>query len=92
MAEFRKSPTKMGYMIVTNTSEWSGITRHVEMLISPAELKKYKMGVAINDAFPRLNPNERMFIQSGITPKEWEEMWKIGDEANDDDEEEKRSA
>ena len=35
----------------------------------------WQSGTLIQDAFPMLNADEREFIKSGITPKEWNEMF-----------------
>lgn len=37
--------------------------------------QRYKEGRLIQDAFPTLQPDEREFLQSGITPDEWKELF-----------------
>lgn len=34
--------------------------------------RRWQQGALIQDAFPRLNDDEREFILSGMTPDEWE--------------------
>ena len=65
-------------IIVTRTSEYSGITRSLPLEITKEQILKYSNGAFIQDAFPNLNDDEREFIKSGITSEEWEEIF--GDE------------
>ena len=55
------------------------------MEIDVTDLSNYQalamMVYAIQDAMPNLTPDEREFIKTGITPKEWDEMFgDAGDE------------
>lgn len=35
----------------------------------------WEMGVLIQDAFPTLNPDQREFIKTGITPEMWDKLF-----------------
>lgn len=62
-------------MQVTRVSALTGIERTREICVLPEELKAWQNGVAIQRAMPRLTPEQREFMISGITEEEWEEMY-----------------
>lgn len=37
--------------------------------------RAYRQGAKIQNAFPSLNPDEREFLLTGITPTEWRELF-----------------
>ena len=39
--------------------------------VTDEQLQDWREGTAIQDAMPNLTPDEREFIKTGITPKEW---------------------
>jgi hypothetical protein len=39
------------------------------------QLSKYNNGALIQNAFPRLNADEREFIKTGITAQEWDSLF-----------------
>ena len=61
-------------MEVTRTSIITGKTRTVELPITEEQVKKWLGGALIQDAFPNLTPDEREFIKTGMTTKEWETL------------------
>lgn len=62
-------------MIVTRTSEFSGITRSIDLPVTQEQLDKWDNGNGphIQHVFPHLTDNQREFILSGITEEEWDE-------------------
>jgi hypothetical protein len=62
-------------MLVTRTSEISNITRTQELNITSKEIKSYVDGKLIQLAFPNLNVHELEFIKTGITIKEWDDLF-----------------
>lgn len=67
-------------MIITRTSQFSGITRSLDLPVTEEGLKRcwsQRQGGTehIQDVFPDLTPGQREFIQTGITDEEWDEMW-----------------
>lgn len=65
-------------MKIRRTSEFSGITREIDLPITEEQLQKYQNGELIQRAFSNLTPDQREFIQTGITAEEWEQIF--GDE------------
>ena len=54
----------------------------MEIDVTPEQLRDFyqdKLGL-IQDAFPHLNFEEREFILTGITPEEWDELFKYDEE------------
>jgi hypothetical protein len=66
--------------IVTRRSPFTGKVNQMEIPLSHLEFEKrtilWQSGMLIQDAFPMLSAGEREFIKTGITPKEWDEMFK----------------
>ena len=63
-------------MKVTRTSDISGVQNSMELDINDEQIKAYYTdGELIQYAFPNLNAGEREFIKTGITPKEWDELF-----------------
>lgn len=67
-------------MIVTRKSELTGRYNSMDIPLSEEEfdrcLNNWKNGMLIQNAFPMLNADQREFIMTGITPKDWDSMWK----------------
>lgn len=64
-------------MQVTRTSHLTGVTRTIELNITPAQLEAYENGAGlVQDIFPNLTNNEREFIMTGATEEEWEDLFK----------------
>ena len=59
-------------MKFTRTSWYSGITRTVEIAVTPDQVKAWENGTLIQDAMPNISNSEREFIKSGITSDEWD--------------------
>jgi len=62
-------------MIITRTSKLSGITRQQEIAVTYNQLKAWENGELIQNAMPNLTPDEREFIQTGITSDEWDKLF-----------------
>jgi hypothetical protein len=63
-------------MLITRTSTLSGITRTLDLDVTPAQVELYNAGgVLIQNAFPQLPKEQREFIKTGITAEEWDEMF-----------------
>mgnify|MGYP000226277807 FL=1 len=60
-------------MLVSRKSIFSGIERVMDLDIEQSQLNKWMSGMLIQEAMPDLNPDEREFLISGITRKEWDE-------------------
>ena len=68
-----------GGVRVWNTSPFSGkentMDFNVDSSLFALSLMNWGFGTSIQDAFPYLSPEEREFILTGITPKEWNETF-----------------
>lgn len=62
-------------MIITRTSKLSGVTRQQEIAVTYNQLKAWENGELIQNAMPNLTPDEREFIQTGITADEWDKLF-----------------
>lgn len=66
-------------MELTKTN-FLGKTNTMQLNISEEEFeecsKKHQSGMAVQDAFPMLNADEREFILTGLTPEEWDNLFK----------------
>lgn len=62
-------------MLITRTSPVSGNTVAKEIAVTQAQLDAWYAGALIQDAMPNISADDREFINTGITPEEWEEMF-----------------
>ena len=66
-------------MEITKSSQVSGKTHTLEIDIDESQMEDWKNGMLIQDAMPNLSANMREFLISGITPEEWDMMFKYDD-------------
>lgn len=58
-----------------------GVERDMDLPITQEQLDRYENGQGhIQDIFPRLTPDQREFIMTGITPEQWNETFPTEDE------------
>jgi hypothetical protein len=63
-------------MIIKRTSEFSGITRELDLPVTVAQMGQFESGMGtIQDIFSNLPVDDREFIKSGITADEWDQMF-----------------
>ena len=68
-------------MLISKISDMSNKMHTMDIDVTDEQLQDWREGTAIQDAMPNLTPDEREFIKTGITPKEWDEMFgDAGDE------------
>jgi len=68
-------------MIVKRTSPFDGVEREMDLPITAEQYDAYAFGnIAIQNAFPQLNADQREFIMTGITPEQWAETFPDEDE------------
>ena len=66
-------------MLITRQSQWSGITRTLDIPVTHDQLYEWQQrGAMIQNAMPNLTADQREFLMTGVTAEEWKEMW--GDE------------
>ena len=58
-------------MIITKKSILSGEVRSLDLNITQDQINLWKGGAVIQNAMPNLSVDEREFMMTGITPKEW---------------------
>ena len=49
----------------------SGKSHEMEINVSEKQITLWMEGALIQDVMPNLNPDEREFLMTGITPEEW---------------------
>lgn len=79
-------------MIITRKSFVSGLTRSIDLPITPEQMKRYNEGALVQDAFPHLSASDREFIQSGLTDEDWDTLLSDEDDHPDQEEEYRRTA
>ena len=62
-------------MLVTKQSPISGKMNSMELLITEAQLMAHRNGELAQNVFPTLSVEEREFLVSGISPKEWNDLF-----------------
>ena len=62
-------------MKITRTSILTGVTRTLDIDVSPEQIKAWEGGELIQDAMPHLPQEEREFILSGATQEEWDDAY-----------------
>ncbi len=67
-------------MIVTRTSQVSGVRRSLDLDITPEQMERYERGGLVQECFPHLPKDQREFIMTGITQEEWDELFKDEDQ------------
>jgi hypothetical protein len=62
-------------MTVTKTSPFSGNVNTLDIDVTARAIAAWESGELIQVAMPNLTADEREFIKTGITAKEWEESF-----------------
>jgi hypothetical protein len=63
-------------MLVERTSAYSGEVNTMSLPITTEQLDNYYVkGMLLQNAFPNLLPSQREFIMTGLTSKEWDEIF-----------------
>ncbi len=62
-------------MNITRTSIHSGITRTLNLDVRPHQIAAWEAGELIQVAMPHLGADAREFIKTGMTPREWQEVF-----------------
>ena len=81
--EFNSNMTHESF-ILSKTSPITGNINDMEIPMTIRDfsiaMQKWKGGALIQEAFPNLPAPMREFIMSGISPKEWDDMFGMGDD------------
>jgi hypothetical protein len=67
-------------MLITRTSQLSGKTTTLNLDVTQEQMERFDMrlitGEYVQTIFPELPKEEREFILTGITPQEWDSIFK----------------
>jgi len=63
-------------VLIKRTSPFSGETNTREIPVTQEQLDNWKNGTLIQVAMPDINADDREFLMTGITPKEWDDTFK----------------
>jgi hypothetical protein len=63
-------------MNITRRSPWSGKKVTMQINVTAAQLQAWEGGMLIQDAMPDLHHAEREFIKTGLTPRDWIDIFK----------------
>ena len=69
-----------GVMVVVAISALTGHKHAAPLEITEAQVYDWVNGASIQDAMPNLSPEDREFLMTGITAKEWDSMFSDEDE------------
>ena len=72
-------------MRIIRRSLVSGETNVMDLPVTQMQLQEWKNGGLIQNVFPDLTPDEREFIQTGITPNEWQQVEQDLEEVYDEE-------
>ena len=73
-------------MNITRKSDLTGVTRTIEIPVTPEQLRSWEEGALIQRAMPNLTSAQREFIISGITEEEWNDAFPEEDDDDSDEE------
>ncbi len=59
-------------MMITRTSQLSGVERTIDLPITQAQIDAHANGELIQRAMPQLNAGQREFYMTGVTDAEWD--------------------
>lgn len=65
-------------MLISRQSPLTGKLHEMDIPCSIGEMNAYTSGTILQEAFPKLNADQREFIKTGITAEEWDTF--MGDE------------
>lgn len=78
-------PIGQTFIVFEGPCFYTGQPYQVKVL--PAELEAYNKGAYIQEAFARLSPGDREFLQTGYSPQGWDEAFKYLEEDEEDEDE-----
>ena len=62
-------------MKITKTSPISGKTTTRHLNVTNEQIERWQKGELIQEVFPHLSPEDREFLKTGITTREWQELF-----------------
>jgi len=67
-------------MLIKRRNPFNGKVNTMDIPVTVEQLAAWDSGTLIQNAMPNLTPDQREFIMTGITPEQWVEMFRKGDE------------
>ena len=62
-------------MIIERTSSFTGKVNTMDLNVTSEQVTAWESGTLIQNAMPNLSVDEREFLLTGTTPKEWDKMF-----------------
>lgn len=66
-------------MQILKKSNMTGVEHKRDIPVTLEQLEAWQGGMLIQEAMPNLSADDREFLMSGITPEEWDELFKDDD-------------
>ena len=63
-------------MIIKRVDPFTGKNNQWDIPVTEEQVRDWEEGSLIQNAMPNLNPDQREFIMTGITPGSWDETFK----------------
>lgn len=67
-------------MIIKRRNPFNGKINEMDIPVTTEQLIAWENGALIQNAMPNVSADHREFIMTGITPEQWVEMFRKGDE------------
>ena len=67
-------------MIIKRRNPFNGKINEIDIPVTKEQLIAWENGTLIQHAMPNVSADHREFIMTGITPEQWVEMFRKGDE------------
>jgi hypothetical protein len=72
-------------MIITRKDPFTGKTNTMDLDITEDQIEAWHAGQLVQNAFPKLNADQREFLMTGIMPDSWDEMFEEEDNSEEED-------
>ena len=66
-------------MLITRKSPFTGTIATLDIPVTDFQLAEWQNGKMIQDAMPNISADHREFIKTGITPAEWDILFRGSD-------------
>ena len=60
--------------VIARRSPMTGELNQMDLPVTSKQYKDWRGGMLIQNAMPNLTPEQREFIQTGLTPEDWKGM------------------
>ena len=63
-------------MKIVRISPFTNSINEIDIAVKPEQIATWENGTLIQDAMPDISPEHREFIKTGITPEEWNNIFR----------------